>query len=89
MEECLPCGENASLYQCQRNKGGGVCDVNTFRGISLTSVVSKALCKILESRLSGMGENQILSLVLLGQAEMVKWNDGMLVAFIDFSKAHD
>ena len=30
-----------------------------------------------------------MSLVLLGQAEMVKRNDGMLVAFIDFSKVYD
>ena len=84
-----------------RIQGGG-CDVNTFRGICLTSVVSKVLCKILESRLSSMAEeigliaeeqvcfrrnrgcrDQILLLVLLGQAEMVKWNDGMLVALID------
>ena len=30
----------------------GACDVNTFRGISLTSMVSKVLCKVLENRLS-------------------------------------
>ena len=29
-----------------------VCDVHTFWGISLTSLVSKMLCKILENRLS-------------------------------------
>ena len=34
----------------------GVCDVNTFRGISLTSLVSKVLCKILENRLSCIAE---------------------------------
>ena len=85
-----------------KKQGWGVCDVR-FRGISLTSVVSKVLCKILESRLSSMAEekgliaeeqggfrrnrecrDQILSLVLLGQAEMVKRNDGMLVAFLTF-----
>ena len=40
-----------------RIQGGG-CDVNTFRGICLTSVVSKVLCKILESRLSSMAEEK-------------------------------
>ena len=68
-----------------------VCDVNTFRGISLTSLVSKVVCKILENRLSSMAEekgliveeqggfrkkrgcrDQLLSLVLLGQTEMVR-----------------
>ena len=36
----------------------GVCDVNTFRGISLTSLVSKVLCKILENRLSCIAEEK-------------------------------
>ena len=85
-----------------------VCDVNTFRGISLTSLVSKVLCKILENRLSCIAEekgliaeeqgsfrkgrgcrDQLLSLVLLGQTEVVRKPDGMLVAFIDFAKAYD
>ena len=33
--------------------------------------------------------DQVLSLVLLGQMEMIKKSSGMLVAFIDFSKAYD
>ena len=33
--------------------------------------------------------DQVLSLVLLGQMEMLKKVNGMMVAFIDFSKAHD
>ena len=86
----------------------GVCDVNTFRGISLTSLVSKVVCKILENRLSSMAEekgliveeqggfrkkrgcrDQLLSLVLLGQTEMVRKPGGMLAAFINFAKAYD
>ena len=86
----------------------GVCDVHTFWGITLTSLVSKVLCKILENRLSCMVEEKgliaeeqgdfrkgrgcrdhLLSLVLLGQTELVKKPDGMLVAFIDFAKAYD
>ena len=86
----------------------GACDVNTFRGISLTSMVSKVLCKVLENRLSCVVEekgliaeeqggfrkgrgcrDQVLSLVLLGQTQMVRKSTGMLVVFIDFSKAYD
>ena len=33
--------------------------------------------------------DQLLSLVLLGQMEVVRKPDGMLVAFIDFAKAYD
>ena len=33
--------------------------------------------------------DQVLTLVLLGQTEVVKAAKGMLVAFIDFSKAYD
>ena len=33
--------------------------------------------------------DQLLSLVLLGQTEMVRKPAGMLVAFIDFAKAYD
>ncbi len=33
--------------------------------------------------------DQVLSLVLLGQMEMLKKLNGMMVAFIDFSKAYD
>ena len=36
----------------------GVCDVNTFRAISLTSLVSKVVCKILENRISSMAEEK-------------------------------
>ena len=32
---------------------------------------------------------QVLSLVLLGQMEMLKTSSGLMVAFIDFSKAYD
>ena len=35
-----------------------VCNINTFSGIALTSLVSKVLCKILENRLSHMAEEQ-------------------------------
>ena len=41
-----------------KKQGRGVCDVNTFQGISLTSLVCKVLCKILESRLSDMAEDK-------------------------------
>ena len=33
--------------------------------------------------------DQLLSLVLLGQTEVVRKPDGMLVAFIDFAKTYD
>ena len=33
--------------------------------------------------------DQVLPLVLPGQTEMIKRRDGMLVAFIDFSKVYD
>ena len=33
--------------------------------------------------------DQVLTLVLLGQTEMAKAAKGMLVAFIDFTKAYD
>ena len=33
--------------------------------------------------------DQVLSLVLLGQMEMLKTSSGMMTAFIDFSKAYD
>ena len=36
----------------------GVCGVQTFWGISLTSLVSKVLCKILKNRLSCMAEEK-------------------------------
>ena len=91
-----------------KGKAKGVCNVNAFRGISLTSLVSKVVCKILEQRLSSVAEergliveeqggfrkrrgcrDQLLSLVLLGQTEMVRKPAGMLVAFIDFAKAYD
>ena len=41
-----------------KKQGRGLCDVITFRGISLTSLVNKVLSKILESRLSGMAEEK-------------------------------
>ena len=33
--------------------------------------------------------DQVLSLVLLGQMEMLKKTQGMMIAFIEFSKAYD
>ena len=79
-----------------------------FRGISLTSTVSKVLCTVLNNRLSSLAEeegliadeqagfrkhmgcrDQLLTLVLLGQLEIAKNPEGMLVAFLDFSKAYD
>ena len=80
--------------------------MNTFRGTSLNSMVSKVICKILEQRLSSVAEesgliaeqgglckrrecwDQLLSLVLLGQTEMVRKPASMLVAFIDIAKAY-
>ena len=47
----------------------GVCDVNTFWGISLTSLVSKVVCKILENRLSRMAEEKGLSKGAFGRIE--------------------
>ena len=34
-------------------------------------------------------KDQVLTLVLLGQMELVKKANGMMVVFIDFSKAYD
>ena len=86
----------------------GTCATDNFRGISLTSTVSKVLCMILNARLTDVTEgegliseeqggfrkqrgcrDQVLTLVLLGQTEMAKAAKGMLVAFIDFTKAYD
>ena len=47
----LPCGESV-VVPVPEKQVRGVCDVNTFRGISLTSLVSKGVCKILDNRLS-------------------------------------
>ena len=85
----------------------GVCKVGDFRGISLSSIVCKVMCMILNMRLSMVAEeegliakeqggfrkmrgcrDQVLSLVLLGQTEMLKKSSGLMVAFIDFSKAY-
>ena len=90
-----------------KKQAKGVCEVNNFRGVSLTSTVSKVLCMVLNNRLSSVAEekgliadeqggfrkqrgcrDQVLKVVLLGQMEMVKKANGMLVAFIDFSKAY-
>ena len=86
----------------------GVCEVDNFRGVSLSSTVCKVMCMVLNNRLSGVAEeegliaeeqggfrkqrgcrDQVLSLVLLGQMEMLKKLNGMMVAFTDFSKAYD
>ena len=82
--------------------------MDNFRGISLSSIVCKVMCMILDMRLSTVAEeegliaeeqggfrkmrgcrDQVLSLVLLGQMEMLKKSSGLMVAFIDFSKAYD
>ena len=86
----------------------GVCEVDNFRGVSLSSTVCKVMCMVLNNRLSGVAEeegliaeeqggfrkqrecrDQVLSLVLLGQMEMLKKVNGMMVVFIDFSKVYD
>ena len=86
----------------------GVCKVDDFRGISLSSIVCKVMCMILNMRLSTVAEekgliveeqggfrkmrgcrDQVLSLVLLGQMVMLKKSSGLMVVFIDFSKAYD
>ena len=91
-----------------KKQAKGACDVNNFRGVSLTSTVSKVLCMVLNNCLSSVAEeegliadeqrgyrkrgrcrDQVLTLVLLGQMEMMKKANGMIVAFIDFSKAYD
>ena len=56
-EGSLPCGKSvvASVSKKQFRR---VCDVNTFRGISLTFLVSKVVCKILENRLSSAAEDK-------------------------------
>ena len=85
-----------------------VCEVDNFRGVSLSSTVCKVMCMVLNNRLLGVAEeegliaeeqggfwkqrgcrDQVLSLVLLSQMEMLKKLNGMMVAFIDFSKAYD
>ena len=91
-----------------KKRSRGTCVTDNFRGISLTSTVSKVLCMILNARLTDGAEgegliaeeqggfrkqrgcrDQVLTLVLLGQTEVAKAAKGMLVAFIDFSKAYD
>ena len=80
----------------------------TTCGVSLSSTVCKVMCMILNSRLSGVAEeegliaeeqggfqkqrgcrDQVLSLVLLGQMEMLKKSHGVKIAFIDFSKTYN
>ena len=91
-----------------KKQAKGVCNVDNFHGVSLSSTVCKVMCMILNNRLSGVAEeeglianeqggfrkqrgcrDQVLSLVLLGQMEMLKKSQGMMIAFIDFSKAYD
>ena len=86
----------------------GICETTNFRGIALTSTVSKVMCTVLNNRLSCVAEDegliaeeqagfrkhrgcrdQVLALVLLSQMEVAKRAEGMMVAFIDFSKAYD
>ena len=81
--------------------------MDNFRGVSLSSIVCKVMCMVLNVRLSTVAEerliaeeqggfrkmrgcrDQVLSLVLLGQMEMLKESRGLMAAFIDFSKAYD
>ena len=91
-----------------KKQSRGTCVRDNFRGISLTSTVSKVLCMILNARLTDVVEgegliaeeqggfrkqrgcrDQVLMLVLSRQTEMAKAANGMLVAFIDFTKAYD
>ena len=91
-----------------KKQSRGTCVTDNFRGISLTSSVSKVLCVILNARLTDVAEgegliaeeqggfrkqrgcrDQVLTLVLMGQSEIAKAAKGMLVAFIDFTKAND
>ena len=78
----------------------GVCKKEDLRGISLVSVVFKAMCLIVQERLikeveekqggfrRGRGcKDQILSLSLLEQTMIARRRKGMLAAFIDFKKA--
>ena len=78
-----------------------MCKVNDFRGISLTSVVYKAMCSVVHRRLVHMVDekqlvaeegrgcrDQLMKLVLLGQLKAVL-GEGMLVSFIDFKIAYD
>ena len=62
-----------------------LCVTDNFRGISLTSTVSKMLCMGSFRKQRG-SRDPFLTLVLLGQTEVTKAAKGMLVAFIDFSK---
>ena len=41
-----------------KKQAKGVCDVNNFRGVSLTSTVSKVLCMVLNNRLSSVAEEE-------------------------------
>ena len=45
-------------YPDHGERAKGVCNVNTFQGILLTSLVSKVVCKILEQRLSSVAEER-------------------------------
>ena len=50
-----------------KKQAKGVCDVNNFRGISLTSTVSKVLCVVLNNRLSSVAEKEgLMSKEVLG-----------------------
>ena len=39
-----------------KKQAKGVCDVNNFRGVTLTSTVSKVLCMVLNNCLSSVAE---------------------------------
>ena len=100
--------KESTLIPVPKKQARRVSKVDYFRGISLSSIVCKVMCMILNMRLPTVAENegliaeeqggfrkmrgcrdQVLSLVLLGQMEMLTKSSGMMVAFIDFSKAYD
>ena len=56
------CRENCCCACTKEASKGCVCEVNTFRGISLTSMISKVPCKILENRLLSVVEEKGLYL---------------------------
>ena len=42
-----------------KKQAKGACDVNNFRGVSLTSTVSRVLCMVLNNRLSSVAERKV------------------------------
>ena len=100
--------KESTVIPVPKKQARGVYKVDNFCGISLSSIVCKVMCMILNMRLSTVAEeegliaeeqrgfrkmrgcrDQVLSLVLLGQMEMLKKSSGLMVTFTDFSKAYD